>query len=105
MSAAVNTWPATKGVRFSRLSRAADLRVNTSMAKSAPQFCFCCTEVVVVWTERGGPSVVAPAGGAGFGTRLVKRSMADQLGGSIDHDWSEDGLIVKLRMNKDLLAR
>ena len=41
MSAAVNTWPATKGVRLSGPRRAADFRVNTSMAKSAPQFCFC----------------------------------------------------------------
>jgi two-component sensor histidine kinase len=62
--------------------------------------------VVVVWTERGGPPpVVAPAGAAGFGSRLVNRSMADQLGGSIEYDWSDDGLIVTLKMNRDRLAR
>jgi len=31
--------------------------------------------------------------------------MADQLEGSIEYDWSEDGLIVTLKMNKDRLAR
>ena len=35
----------------------------------------------------------------------MKRSMADQLGGSIEYDWCEDGLIVTLKMNKDRLAR
>jgi two-component sensor histidine kinase len=88
---------ATNSLKYGALSKAAGLLDVSCKAQE--------TEVVVVWTERGGPSVVAPAGGAGFGTRLVKRSMADQLGGSIDHEWSEDGLIVKLRMNKDLLAR
>src|SRR6185295_10638174 len=46
-------------------------------------------EVVVVWTERGGPPVTAPVTLQGFGSKLVQRSMAAQLGGTIAFDWSE----------------
>ncbi len=61
-------------------------------------------DVVVVWTERGGPPVVAPTGG-GFGSKLVTRGMSAQLRGSIACDWSPEGVIVTLRMNKDRLAK
>jgi len=61
-------------------------------------------EVVVKWTERGGPPVVAPTKLEGFGSKLVHRSMAAQLGGAITFDWSEEGLVVILRMSKDRLA-
>lgn len=62
-------------------------------------------EVVVTWTERGGPPLKAPAMLDGFGSKLVQRSMAAQLGGSIAFDWSEEGLVVTLIMSKDRLAR
>lgn len=61
------------------------------------------TDAVVVWTESGGPSVVAPQGDGGFGSKLVARCMAAQLGGSIEHDWAAGGLIVTLRMRKERL--
>jgi two-component sensor histidine kinase len=61
-------------------------------------------EVVVAWTERGGPPVVAPAGDGGFGSKLVKRSMSAQLGGSIECNWAAEGVIVTLRMSKERLA-
>jgi two-component sensor histidine kinase len=61
-------------------------------------------DVVVTWTERGGPPIVAPAKLAGFGSQLVHRSMAAQLGGAIAFDWSQEGLVVTLRMSKERLA-
>lgn len=61
-------------------------------------------EVVVMWTERGGPPVVAPATLEGFGSKLVHRSMAAQLDGTITFNWSEEGVVVTLRMSKDRLA-
>ncbi len=61
-------------------------------------------DVVVVWTERGGPPVSAPPTAQGFGSKLVARSMKGQMDGSIDYDWSEGGLIATLRMKKDRLA-
>jgi two-component sensor histidine kinase len=61
-------------------------------------------DVVVMWTERGGPPVMAPVKLQGFGSKLVHRSMAAQLGGTIAFDWSEEGVVVTLRMSKSRLA-
>ena len=36
-------------------------------------------EVVVMWTERGGPPVTAPSVPEGFGSKLVHRTVAAQL--------------------------
>jgi two-component sensor histidine kinase len=63
------------------------------------------SEVVVVWTERGGPPVAAPAGEGGYGSKLLNRGMNVQLGGSITCDWSAEGVIVSLQMTKDRLNR
>jgi two-component sensor histidine kinase len=60
--------------------------------------------IVLTWLERGGPTVAAPDDVEGFGSKLVRRSVAGQLGGSIDYEWSEDGLIVTLRMNRKRLS-
>jgi two-component sensor histidine kinase len=61
-------------------------------------------EVTIVWTERGGPAVVAPSSPGGFGSDLIKRTVAGRFRGSIHHDWSALGLIVTLRLDKDRLA-
>ena len=47
---------------------------------------------------------MAPVKLQGFGSKLVQRSMAAQLGGSIAFDWSEEGVVVTLRMSKERLA-
>jgi two-component sensor histidine kinase len=60
--------------------------------------------IVLTWLERGGPAVAAPDGPAGFGSQLVKRSVTGQLGGSIDYDWSEGGLIITLRIKRSRLT-
>jgi two-component sensor histidine kinase len=60
--------------------------------------------VVIVWTERGGPTVVAPEGEGGFGSKLLTRSLAAQLRGSIERNWSEEGAIITLRMDQARLA-
>jgi two-component sensor histidine kinase len=59
--------------------------------------------IIMVWTERGGPPVVAPSMLNGFGSKLVQRSMAAQLGGDIGFDWSKEGVVVTLRMSKERL--
>ncbi|MEI9900884.1 MAG: sensor histidine kinase [Hyphomicrobium sp.] len=60
-------------------------------------------EVVIVWTERGGPPVSTPAK-SGYGSRMIERSLSAQLGGSISMDWSKEGVIATLRLNKGRLA-
>jgi len=61
-------------------------------------------EISLIWLERGGPAVEAPANAAGFGSELVKRSVSGQLRGSIDYDWSREGLIVTLMLSRKRLA-
>jgi two-component sensor histidine kinase len=56
--------------------------------------------VVLIWTEQGGPSVVAPSGSGGYGSKLVLRAMSAQLDGTIERNWSSDGVVVRLRINK-----
>lgn len=57
-------------------------------------------DVVLVWTEHGGPKVSEPAE-MGFGSKLVARMVA-RLGGTFSSDWSTGCVIVK--MKKDRLA-
>jgi len=61
-------------------------------------------DVTVVWTEQGGPAVVAPDGEGGFGSKLAARAMANQLGGSLERSWAPEGVVVTLRINKARLA-
>jgi len=61
-------------------------------------------DITIVWTEHGGPAVEPPNGAGGYGSRLVVRSISGQLGGSIEYNWSPDGVIVTLRMNAAKLA-
>ena len=43
-------------------------------------------------------------GAGGYGSRLVVRSISGQLGGSIDYNWSAEGVIVTLKMKSSKLA-
>jgi two-component sensor histidine kinase len=60
--------------------------------------------VSLIWTERGGPLVEVPRQNSGYGSRLVVRSITGQLGGSIDYDWSPEGLIAALTLKAADLA-
>ena len=87
---------ATNSLKYGALS-AAEGTVEVSCADHGG-------DVLVVWTERGGPSAIAPAAKPGFGSRLVAQSMSGQLGGSAAYDWLVEGLVITLRMSKARLA-
>lgn len=61
-------------------------------------------EVVIVWTERGGPPVTPPEGVGGYGSRLLNRSVSTQLGGTIEYDWDVEGLVVRLKLQASALT-
>jgi two-component sensor histidine kinase len=61
-------------------------------------------EICLIWMERGGPSVEAPEQ-QGFGSKLVQRSVARQLGGTIEYDWSAEGLVVTVHLDRARLCR
>lgn len=58
--------------------------------------------VLVHWTEHGGPPVVAPNGGLGFGD-VLSRIAADQLGGEIVRNWRPEGLAIRLSLPRSRL--
>lgn len=59
--------------------------------------------MTLVWTERGGPPVKAPEV-AGFGARLLERSLQSKFKGSIGYDLLAEGVVITLRMQKDCLS-
>ncbi|MDO9607452.1 MAG: HWE histidine kinase domain-containing protein [Brevundimonas sp.] len=60
--------------------------------------------VTIVWTESGGPKVPGPMELAGYGSKLIERSVNGHLRGSIHYDWAEEGIIVTLRVDPIRLA-
>lgn len=87
---------ATNSMKYGALSEATGTLDITSAAEGE--------YIVLTWLERGGPAVEAPEQPAGFGSQLVKRSVSGQLGGSIDYEWAEDGIVVTLRIRRDRVA-
>jgi len=61
-------------------------------------------ELVLIWTEHGGPRITVPPETSGYGSKMLMRSMQSQLNGSVTRDWSEDGAIVTLRIDVKRLA-
>jgi two-component sensor histidine kinase len=52
--------------------------------------------VRIAWREEGGPAVRAP-GREGFGSRLLQRGVASQLGGAVELDYRPEGLVCTIR--------
>ncbi|WP_230532271.1 sensor histidine kinase [Microvirga roseola] len=56
------------------------------------------TVVDLLWTETGGPLIENPPDFEGFGSQLSQRSIAGQLGGSLDREWRPEGLFVHMTL-------
>lgn len=52
-------------------------------------------ELEILWRETGGPPV-APPTRQGFGTRLIQRSLASELGGRVEIDYAPGGVTCRL---------
>ena len=61
-------------------------------------------DLIVTWTETGGPPITEPKELRGFGSKLLSRSVSGQLAGEVTYDWQQTGLVVMLRMRQDRLA-
>jgi two-component sensor histidine kinase len=87
---------ATNSIKYGSLSAASGtLQVVASVTDS---------QVRIVWTEKGGPPVNIASGSEGFGSKLVKKSITDHLGGAIKFDWPTGGAVVTLTMSKHRLG-
>jgi len=61
-------------------------------------------QLVLTWTETGGPMVLAAPDHSGFGTTLAARTLAGQFRGSIERDWRREGLAVTMILALDRIA-
>jgi two-component sensor histidine kinase len=62
--------------------------------------------ITIKWVERGGPEIadMSERKQVGFGSKLVERSLSQQLGGSIHYEWPREGAVVTIHMSKSRLA-
>lgn len=58
----------------------------------------------VRWQESGGPAVTVPAR-RGFGTRLIRHTIAHEFGGEVSFDYRPEGLVCELHMQYGQAAR
>ncbi len=86
---------ATNSAKYGALSNPSGRIVLTCREKDG--------EVSVIWDEFGAVAPIESAQHPGFGTLLTDR-VIKQVGGSITRNWTEEGLVVTLRMNKALLG-
>jgi two-component sensor histidine kinase len=61
-------------------------------------------DLVITWSEDGGPPVLAVPEMKGFGSQMIVRSIAQRLAGGLTYDWQSSGLLATLRMRKDRMA-
>ena len=78
---------ATNAAKYGSLSApggALELRWNIDQANDKLQ---------LRWAETGGPAIAAPPTGRGFGSRVIRTTIHDQLGGEVVFEWQPGGLV------------
>jgi two-component sensor histidine kinase len=78
---------ATNALKHGAWSTGGTVRVSTGVDGAM---------VRIVWEEHGGAGVSAPAG-RGFGTRLLERGVARELGATVTLAFESDGLVCTIR--------
>ncbi|MEH6758949.1 MAG: HWE histidine kinase domain-containing protein [Parasphingorhabdus sp.] len=59
------------------------------------------TEMVkLIWLEKGGPLITESPSNSGFGSSLIDHSITRNLHGSIERDWTPDGLVCTVTFPK-----
>jgi two-component sensor histidine kinase len=77
----------TNAVKYGALSNAVGrVSVRWSIENGAPK------RLHMSWVESGGPPVVKPSA-RGFGSRLIERGLAAELGGPVTIDFRPEGLV------------
>ncbi|MFJ7441479.1 PAS domain-containing protein [Methylorubrum thiocyanatum] len=83
---------ATNAAKYGALSNeggVVDLRWHVVHAGDAPRFC-------LTWSEQGGPPILAQPARRGFGSRLIERSFAAEVGGEVRLIYAPTGLTCRL---------
>ena len=83
---------ATNAAKYGALSNesgAVELRWHVIHEGENERFC-------LTWSEQGGPPVLRPPTRKGFGSRLIERSFAAEVGGEVKLTYAPTGLICRL---------
>jgi two-component sensor histidine kinase len=56
----------------------------------------------MTWKENGGPTVNGPPTRIGFGTKLIRNTLAS-VNGAVEKQWARDGLHVRISLPRDVL--
>jgi PAS domain S-box-containing protein len=83
---------ATNAAKYGALSNESgvvELRWHVVHEDEAPRFC-------LTWSEQGGPPILAPPARRGFGSRLIERSFATEVGGEVKLTYAPTGLVCRL---------
>lgn len=83
---------ATNAAKYGALSNAhgaIDLRWHVVHLGEQPRFC-------LTWTEQGGPPILSQPTRRGFGSRLIERSFAAEVGGEVRLTYAPTGLVCRL---------
>ena len=60
--------------------------------------------MMLTWAETGGPELTEEPTLSGFGSRMMRRHLEGQLGGSIRYDWQPTGLVAEIALKTSVLA-
>ncbi|GJD52504.1 hypothetical protein OPKNFCMD_5270 [Methylobacterium crusticola] len=83
---------ATNAAKYGALSNESgvvDLRWHVVHEAEAPRFC-------LTWSEQGGPAILTQPARKGFGSRLIERSFAAEVGGEVKLTYAPAGLVCRL---------
>ncbi len=83
---------ATNASKYGALSNqmgSVDLRWHVVHEGDTPRFC-------LTWSEHGGPPILAQPTRRGFGSRLIERSFAAEVGGEVRLTYASTGLVCRL---------
>ncbi|GJD99266.1 PAS domain S-box protein [Methylobacterium isbiliense] len=83
---------ATNAAKYGALSNESgvvELRWHVVHASDASRFC-------LIWSEQGGPPILAQPARRGFGSRLIERSFAAEVGGEVKLTYAPTGLVCRL---------
>lgn len=83
---------ATNAAKYGALSNqggVVELRWHVVHEDEQPRFC-------LTWSEQGGPPILSQPTRRGFGSRLIERSFAAEVGGEVKLTYAPTGLICRL---------
>ena len=88
---------ATNAAKYGALSTTAgEVAIRT---RSVGEF------VTIDWEESGGPPLTGAPLRSGFGTKLMQLSVVNQLGGTFEREWRDQGLVARIKVGRKMIAR